>query len=312
MTQVSLFAAFGAGLLSFLSPCVLPIIPGYLSFISGKGIAEIKDGSARAGVLWRTAFFAAGFSTVFVVLGMAFSGGGMLLSGGASRWIQLASGAVIALFGVNMTFDLIRFLNRERRFQVPRKPAGAAGSFIVGMAFGAGWTPCIGPILASILLVASRSGSLARASLLLGLYSLGLAVPFLLAGAFFDRLTPLMTWFKLRGDRIRVVSGILLILLGMAMALGRLTAFNGILARTGMTLAAFASSYPFAARAVATAVWLSLAGLVVALAIIRKKKLLSWHRGGLAAAAALMAGLEIAGVLSTVSVLAGWLLFQGA
>ncbi|MDX9958616.1 MAG: cytochrome c biogenesis protein CcdA, partial [Spirochaetia bacterium] len=166
--NVSILLAFGAGLLSFLSPCVLPLIPGYLSFISGRSGQEIRSGEAKAGIFFRTLFFVAGFSTVFIGLGLVFSGGGMLFAGRATRIITSVAGTIIVLFGLNMIFDIFKALNREVRAQVSTKPAGAAGSFVVGMAFGAGWTPCIGPILASILLVASRSGRAPEAALLLG------------------------------------------------------------------------------------------------------------------------------------------------
>ena len=204
--NVSILMAFGAGLLSFLSPCVLPLIPGYLSFISGRSSQEIHSGEAKAGIFFRTLFFVAGFSTVFIGLGLLFSGGGMLFAGRATRIITSVAGGIIVLFGLNMIFDIIKVLNREVRAHVSTKPAGAAGSFVVGMAFGAGWTPCIGPILASILLVASRSGRAPEAAILLGSYSAGLAAPFLLAGLFFERMSPIMNWFKKRGKEVRIAS----------------------------------------------------------------------------------------------------------
>ena len=243
-TNISILVAFGAGLLSFLSPCVLPLIPGYLSFISGRSGQEIRSGEAKAGIFFRTLFFVAGFTVVFIGLGLVFSGGGMLFAGRATRMITTIAGGIIILFGLNMIFDFIKILNREVRTQVSSKPAGAAGSFIVGMAFGAGWTPCIGPILASILLVASRSGRAPEAIVLLGSYSAGLALPFLLAGLFFERMSPIMNWFKKRGREVRIVSGVLLVALGLAMSFGRLTALNGMFVRWGMQLKSFMSKNP--------------------------------------------------------------------
>ncbi|HAE21987.1 MAG TPA: cytochrome C biogenesis protein [Spirochaetaceae bacterium] len=311
MSQLSVLVAFGAGLLSFLSPCVLPLIPGYLSFISGKSAIELREGSDRAGVFLRTLFFVLGFSAVFVALGLIFSGGGMLFAGQATRWVSLAAGSIITIFGLNMIFDFIKVLNREARTHLSSKPAGAAGSFVVGMAFGAGWTPCIGPILASILIVAARSGRAAEAVFLLSSYSLGLALPFLLVGLFFERLTPLMTWFKKRGRELRIASGLLLVVLGMAMAFGRLTALNGLFARWGMRLASFASVNPAGAMAAGTVLWLLAGSSVAIIALWRRKAVTRWWRMALIAAALAMAALELLGISATVASIASWLLFQG-
>jgi cytochrome c-type biogenesis protein len=311
VSQVSVLVAFGAGLLSFLSPCVLPLIPGYLSFISGKSASELREGSGRSGVFFRTLFFVLGFSAVFVALGLIFSGGGMLFAGSASRWVSLAAGLIITLFGLNMIFDFIKALNREARAQVSSRPAGAAGSFVVGMAFGAGWTPCIGPILASILIVAARSGRAAEAVFLLSSYSLGLALPFLLAGLFFERLSPLMAWFKKRGRELRIGSGLLLVALGLAMAFGRLTALNGLFARWGMRLASFASANPAGAAAAGAVLWFFAGSAIVLLALWRRKPLIRWWRLALIGAALLMAILEALGLSATLASIASWLLFQG-
>ncbi|MBP7263738.1 MAG: sulfite exporter TauE/SafE family protein [Spirochaetia bacterium] len=311
-SSIGIATAFAAGVVSFLSPCVLPLIPGYLSFVSGRRAADVREGTDRAGVFFRTLFFTLGFSAVFVILGLVFSGGGMLLAGNSARWLSIIAGAVIALFGLNMIFDFIKILNREARAHPTSKPAGAAGSFLVGMAFGAGWTPCIGPILASILLMAARSGTaLAGASLLL-LYSLGLAVPFLLAGLFFDKLTPLMGWFKKRGREIRLVSGILLIVIGLAMALGKLTALNGWFMRAAMGLKSMSVSNPALARAAGAGFWFVLAALTVLVPVLRKKRLLVWRRLVVIVGLLTLAVLDAAGITSTVDALAGWLLFQGA
>ncbi|GAB1456503.1 hypothetical protein MASR2M48_18110 [Spirochaetota bacterium] len=141
MIDVSIALALGAGLLSFLSPCVLPLIPGYLSFISGAGTEEIKTGSRRAGVFYRTLFFVLGFSAVFVGLGLAFSGGGMLVAGRSTRLVSVLAGSIITLFGLNTIFNFVRLLNTEVKAHVSARPTNAAGAFVVGMAFGAGWTP---------------------------------------------------------------------------------------------------------------------------------------------------------------------------
>jgi cytochrome c-type biogenesis protein len=305
--------AFGAGLLSFLSPCVLPLIPGYLSFISGRSGQEIRSGEAKAGIFFRTLFFVAGFTAVFIGLGLVFSGGGMLFAGRATRIITSIAGGIIVLFGLNMIFDIVKALNREVRAHVSTKPAGAVGSFVVGMAFGAGWTPCIGPILASILLVASRSGRAPEAVLLLGSYSAGLALPFLLAGLFFERMSPIMNWFKRRGREVRIVSGLLLVALGLAMAFGRLTALNGMFVRWGIQLKSFMGRNPDGAATAALVIWAGLAALSALPAVLRAIKGQHFKARHLILPGALvvMLGLESRGVVSLFSVLSDWFLYQG-
>ncbi len=311
MTDVSFFVAIGAGLLSFLSPCVLPLIPGYLSFISGAGSEELRSGAKRGGVFFRTLFFTLGFSSVFVGLGLAFSGGGMFMTGGANRLVSIIAGGVIVVLGLNTMFGFIRILNSEARMRVRDKPAGAAGAFVVGMAFGAGWTPCIGPILASILLMAARSGGASRAALLLSAYSAGLALPFLAAGLFFERLSPLWAWFKRRGGAVRAVSGALLVAIGASMALGRLTVFNAAAARAGIALKGLVATRPAVATAWAIAVLATAGALVVVVPLLRRKRFARpWRLAVLAALAAAIV-LEATGALSLAAVASDWLLFQG-
>jgi cytochrome c-type biogenesis protein len=239
MKEIGLAAALLAGLLSFLSPCVLPLIPAYLSMVSGYAVEDIRSGSGRWRTLGRSLAFSAGFTLLFCALGLAFSGAALLL-GGLSRAITIASGCLIALLGLNMIFDFIKLLDRELKPQLGKArgrsgkrgyaPRGYAGAFFLGLAFGAGWTPCVGPILASILLLASQEGNAARAGGLLAAYSAGLALPFLAAGLFLDRLTPIMTWLKRHGELVRITSGIILVALGAAMALGKLAVLSSIAA----------------------------------------------------------------------------------
>jgi len=325
MNAPSLVAAFGAGLLSFLSPCILPLIPGYISFISGYGLSEIREGGARGRVLSRTLAFVLGFSLVFVLLGLFFSGGGMALgaSGGPglgpsaagglplSRILSIGAGIIVALLGLNLIFDVVKILNLEARFHPGKKPAGLGGAFVLGLAFAAGWSPCVGPILASILFLAARDGNLAQAAALLGLYSAGLALPFMAAGLFFDRLTPLMAWFKRRARGVRIVSGLLLVGLGAVMALGRLSAVSSMAANAGFALRAAAEACPGASAAIAGSAWLTAAALVAGYAIAKKRRLLAPARVAILAALVALAALEFSGAVSTAKTLAAWLLFQG-
>lgn len=305
------FLALGAGLLSFLSPCVLPLIPGYISFISGTGAAEAAAGPVpRRAVLARTAAFVLGFTAVFTALGLVF-GGGALLLGGAVRRITIAAGIVIVLFGLNTLFDFLKFLNAEKRAHPTERPRGLGGAFLVGLAFGAGWTPCVGPILASILLFAGRSGNPWAAGALLAVYSLGLALPFLAAGAFLDRMKPVLDWFKRRGREVRIASGLMLVILGLGMALGQIEALNGTFARAGFALAAFAQSNPGGARAAALAAYGILAALASLSPLVRSRPFLRPGRIVLLAFLAAATLGEALGWWSGVSTLSGWLLFQG-
>ena len=237
----------------------------------------------------------------------------MLFAGRATRIITIVAGSIIVLFGLNMIFDLIKVLNREIRAQVGTKPAGAVGSFVVGMAFGAGWTPCIGPILASILLVASRSGRAPEAAILLGSYSAGLAIPFLLAGLFFERMSPIMSWFKKRGREVRITSGLLLVILGLAMILGRLTALNGMFARWGIQLKSFMAGNPEGAATAAVITWIILA-LISAIPVVRgliNDRSVKGYRLILPIGFIFLLLVEIAGGVSLFTLVSDWFLYQG-
>jgi cytochrome c-type biogenesis protein len=182
--SISLGLAFLAGLVSFLSPCVLPIVPSYVTFVTGRTLDELKGedrGRARREAALHSALFILGFSALFVALGASATALGEVLRRSLPLLQQLG-GAVIALFGLSMLGVLrIPALLRERRVQLASKPAGKIGSVLAGVAFGAGWTPCIGPILASILLYAGLEATMARGMLLLAAYALGLGIPFFLA-----------------------------------------------------------------------------------------------------------------------------------
>ncbi|MCG8477690.1 MAG: cytochrome c biogenesis protein CcdA, partial [Spirochaetales bacterium] len=231
--QLNIFIAFVAGLLSFLSPCVVPLIPSYLSFVSGASFDELRNASvSRRRILSRTLFFVLGFTIVFVVLGIIFSGP-MFLFGGAVRWINFGAGLVVILLGINVMFDLVGVLNVERRFHLSARPADGLGATAVGMAFGAGWSPCIGPILASILFLAGTQGQISRAALLLAVYSLGLGLPFIVTGVAFSRASRLLRRLRPYMGAIKTVSGLFLIAVGVLIMVGRFQQINGALLAGG-------------------------------------------------------------------------------
>jgi cytochrome c-type biogenesis protein len=230
MTEdLSIPAAFAAGLLSFLSPCVLPLIPSYLSLLGGMSPA---GPSARHRLIAASASFVLGFSAVFIILSIVFSTTFSLL-GGISKYINLAAGLIVIVLGLNIIFDFLSFLNYEKRFHPGGKAArGITGAFFAGLAFGAGWTPCIGPILTGILLLAGRQGKAGAAALYLACYSAGLGLPFLGAAIFFDRFLAGAKKLRAHLPLIRRVSGIFLIFIGLLILTGRFTALNIFILKT--------------------------------------------------------------------------------
>jgi cytochrome c-type biogenesis protein len=244
MTEsVSLLAAIAAGIISFISPCVLPIVPGYLSFISGANMAQLKAGDEAArGLARRVAitslFFVLGFSTVFVTLGAAATFVGYLLQQ-YKRELGMIGGAVIIVLGLHTAGIIqIKWLLYEKRAEVRTRPLGLFGAYVVGLAFAFGWTPCIGPILGAILLYASQQATVWQGVLLLSAYSLGLGVPFLLAGLAINRFLAASGRLRRHMRVVEYVSGALLIGVGVLLLTDHLTT----LAR------AFSRLFPFLTR----------------------------------------------------------------
>jgi cytochrome c-type biogenesis protein len=218
--DVSLLAAFGAGILSFISPCVLPLVPGYLSFISGVTLEEMRgrgteiDRSATRRVFWSSLLFVLGFSVVFVALGATASTIGRVLFERLSLLEKIA-GVLLILFGLH-TIGLLRvgWFAKEARFDTG-KPVSLLGAFIVGLAFAFGWTPCIGPILGSILALAAENGTVERGALLLGVYSLGLGLPFLGASLAVNRFLAAFARIRRHYRAIEAIAGSLMIIVGV-------------------------------------------------------------------------------------------------
>ncbi|HET7791377.1 MAG TPA: cytochrome c biogenesis protein CcdA [Gemmatimonadales bacterium] len=224
---VSFAVAFAAGLLSFLSPCVLPLIPSYVGFLTGMSVEEleVRRGTALLHALW----FVAGFSLIFMALGASASAlGGFLL--GYQVWIGRVGGVLVILFGIYL-LGLWRpaFLERERRFDLARKPIGYLGSGVAGVVFGAAWTPCVGPILGAILTLAAAGASVSRGALLLGVYAAGLAVPFLITALALDRFLVWFQKFRRYIGWVDRVAGVLLVVLGLLLVTDRFTLLAGYL-----------------------------------------------------------------------------------
>ena len=210
-------AAFAAGLLSFLSPCVLPLIPAYFSFITGLSLDELTadNREIRQKVILSTLAYVAGFSTVFILFGASAS----LLGGMAARYswvIRYLGGATVIVFGLHLLGVInIKAFQFEKRLHLKEKPLHLAGTFVIGMAFGAGWSPCIGPMLGSILIVAGNQDTILKGIWLLAVYSAGLALPFLLISVFINSMLPFMKKAMRLMGIINKCAGALLILIGI-------------------------------------------------------------------------------------------------
>jgi cytochrome c-type biogenesis protein len=228
MEGVSLAAAFAGGVLSFISPCVLPLVPGYLSFISGVTLEEwrgtdTRPATGRARVFWSSVAFVLGFSVVFIALGASASAIGQWV-GEHLRTLGKVGGVVIILFGLH-TMGLLKigWLYREKRVQTQTKPAGPVGAFLVGLAFAFGWTPCIGPILAAILAIAGTQDTVAQGVQLLAVYSLGLGLPFLLTSLAIDGFFNAFAKIRRHYHTIEIAAGALMIVVGVLIFTDRLT-----------------------------------------------------------------------------------------
>jgi cytochrome c-type biogenesis protein len=231
--EIGIAVAFAAGVLSFLSPCVLPLVPSYLSFVSGVGLEDLEQGGGdvRRTAFIHSLFFVLGFSLVFLVLGASATFLGRLLRE-YQVWIARIGGFVIALFGLYLLgLRPGMFLQRERRVHLRNKPLGYLGSTLVGITFGAGWSPCIGPILGGILTFAATRQTMSEGLVLLGFYSAGLAVPFLVSSL-------ALSWFLSTFDRFKKwipwverISGLLLLAVGLLLMSGRFTALAAWMTR---------------------------------------------------------------------------------
>ena len=219
MSEVSYLAAFVGGFLSFISPCVLPLIPGYLSFVSGVSMEEFRGGTATSGsrrqLLFSSLAFVAGFSLVFIALGASASAIGEFLMSRLPLLGKIA-GVLIIIFGLHtMGVFRLRFLEAEKRVHTQRKPAGLFGAMLVGIAFAFGWTPCIGPILGGILVMAGRQETIGDGVKLLSVYSAGLGIPFLLTALAMNHFFRASARIRKHYHAIEVASGVLLIAIGV-------------------------------------------------------------------------------------------------
>ncbi|KIZ43760.1 MULTISPECIES: cytochrome c biogenesis protein CcdA [Rhodopseudomonas] len=238
ISNISLAGALGAGVLSFLSPCVLPLVPPYLCFLAGVSLDELtaaRDrpaGAVSGRVVASSLAFVLGFSTVFVALGASASALGKTITAHFDT-LGIIAGVVILILGLHfLGVFRIGLLFREARFQTARRGAGYLGAYVVGLAFAFGWTPCVGPVLATILLVAGVEGSAAHGAMLLGAYSLGIGLPFLLASLFSGQFIKLMARMRAHMGLVEKLMGGALVLTGVLFLTGAMPKIAGWLLET--------------------------------------------------------------------------------
>ncbi len=232
MTEsIGVTIAFAAGVLSFLSPCVLPLVPSYLSFVTGMSLEDLQEGVDRRATFIHSLLFVAGFTGIFLLLGASASFLGQCLKL-YEVWIARVGGLIIMILGLHLAgaFRLMPLM-RERRRYLHDKPAGYLGTLGVGAVFGAGWTPCIGPVLGAILTFAASQDQFWYGVGLLFVYSLGLAVPFLLSALALDSFLRVFSRFRRFLPVVQVVSGVLLVVLGLFLVTGTFGALSGYLTR---------------------------------------------------------------------------------
>ena len=231
MTDVGIFIALTAGIFSFLSPCVLPLVPSYLTFVTGMSLEDLQEGVDRKATLIHSVLFVSGFSLIFILLGASASFLGQFFKA-YELWIARIGGVVIIALGLHLAgvFRLLPLM-QEKRLHLANKPAGYLGTLGVGMAFGAGWTPCIGPVLGAILTYGFSQDTMWAGVGLLAVYSLGLAIPFLVAALALDWFLGAFKRFRKWIPVVEKASGILLIILGILLLTGSFTILSSWLTR---------------------------------------------------------------------------------
>ncbi len=230
MADVSVLYTFFAGVISFLSPCVLPLVPGYISIVSGVSLDQLKAESENKlfmkAVVLNSIMFIIGFSITFIMLGAAATTIGQALASQKRLFGQLA-GLLLIVFGIHLTgIFKIKALYQDKRFNSVQKPRGLLGALVLGLAFAFGWSPCIGPVLATVISIASTKDTVGQGVFLLAVYSAGLGLPFLLTSLGLNRFLAFYARFKRHFHTMEVVSGVLVIAVGVLMITGKMTELN--------------------------------------------------------------------------------------
>ena len=233
-TILFLGSSFLAGIFSFFSPCILPLIPSYLTYITGVSLDELKNDKKQKAFI-HTMFFVLGFSIVFVFVGAFFSTT-FGLFGKVSSVIYTIAGIIVIFLGLNFIFNFWKLLNIEKRFHLKNKPVNLLGSFLFGMAFGAGWTPCVGPFYGSIVLLAGSSNTFWLGIVSMFIFSLDIGFPFIISSLFFNSALKQFNKIKPHMQKIKILSGIFLILIGLLILFGQLKEINSLIFKIAGTL----------------------------------------------------------------------------
>ncbi|MDR0643733.1 MAG: cytochrome c biogenesis protein CcdA [Treponema sp.] len=312
--NVSIFTAFAAGLLSFLSPCVLPLVSSYLLLISGNSFKHAESTAqseiSKRAILLSTISFVLGFTCVFIVISILLYGL-MVFLGGIIAVINKVAGILVILLGLQILFNFIPFLNYEKKFSVQRKDAAGVGPFIAGIAFGAGWTPCVGPILGGILLMASQSEQMPRAAAYLTAYSVGLGAPFMLAAIFWGTFLKYLAKLKPLIPVFHVISGVLVVGIGIFMFFGRFVLLNALFFKLGYALAKWADAGTFGVRLIPALIFLFLALIPVVVTIVCKKPLVKRPIVIFSAICLVIATFNLLGIINCAALFSKWLVFIG-
>lgn len=226
LKDISLILAFSAGLLSFLSPCVLPLIPAYITYLTGSSLSDLKQGKQKLFTLYKAIGFTVGFSIIFMIMGLSVTALGRYFDR-YHDYIRIVGGIIVIVLGLHMSGLLkIKYLYYEKRITEPSKIGSGASSVLLGMAFAAGWTPCIGPILSSILIYASNAATLSKGVLLLAFYSIGLAAPFIFTALAIESFTKFFRRIAKYMNIISIVSGLLMVVMGLLILTNKMVILN--------------------------------------------------------------------------------------
>jgi cytochrome c-type biogenesis protein len=310
--EINLVISFAAGLLSFLSPCVLPLVPVYISLIGGLTLADIRNSQYRkSSLVARALVFVAGFTIVFVLMGV-FIWGAFRLASGLTTALNVIAGVVIILLGLNVIFDFLSFLNREKRF-ITGKPISLIGVFLAGLALGAGWSPCIGPLLGSIIALTATEAS-AAGILNLAAYSLGLGVPFILLALAFIPVSAVLDRIKRHLNTLRISGGVLLVVIGILILLGQFVSLNIFFMKAAFALEEAYAGQPLLFRIGFVILYLVLGALPLGRWLCKRPRAQAGGKGAIPIAQLVWAGillvpavLEAADILRTALLLAAWL-----
>lgn len=318
ISNTNILLSFTAGLLAFLSPCVLPLIPSYLTFIGGVTINDLKTARYKRNIVFfRTLAFVGGFLLLFSIIGLVIFGTFFSLNNQLG-FLDIIAGSIVIILGLNFIFNFLKILNMEKRFELKNKPTSIVGAFIVGMAFGAGWTPCIGPLLQGIFLLTASTETSFFGAVNLVAFSLGLGLPFILLSLFFPFIIERLEKIKKYLPVIRIVSGIFLVGIGLLILSGRIQTITFSFFQAAVGLRLWNQTSPVLVRFLGGLLFLTIA-FAVLIPFIRRsiressgqKLQISKFLIGFSVVFTLLGFAHIFGLFNIAEFFAGWLEYGG-